>query len=410
MLALLVARAGQTVQVEQLTDGLWGDAPPRRARKTVQVYVANLRRALGPGAPLRSEPGGYRLAVGRDDVDALRFDDLLARARLRGDVAGYDAALALWRGDPYADLPASDALAPEIVRLDEARAAAEEERAALVLDAGGAAGAIAELEALVRRRPLRERPWALLMRALYLAGRQADALAAYRRVRDRLVDELGVEPGPELAAMERRVLAQDPTLAPGAGPATARRQITVVCCGVTGVGELVGSWDLTDTVDLLGRFTRAAADAAVAHGGVVVSSATAVVVAYFGLTTVAPDTAPLAAVQAGLAVVAAVAALTLDGLPQRPRAWGAQVGIDSGVALTPARPSPSIPPVGDVPVLADRMRATARPGQVLVTSRTAALLGGRVGLGTPADRRAGGGDGPVVGLPIVPGPDVPAVS
>jgi class 3 adenylate cyclase len=140
------------------------------------------------------------------------------------------------------------------------------------------------------------------------------------------------------------------------------------------------------------------------HGGLVVSSAAPAIMAYFGVA-VGEAQAPIDAVLAGLAVVAAAAALRFDGLPPPPTGWGAQIGIDSGTVLARRRSTPAsagrAPPLGAVPVLADRLRARARPGQVLVTTRTARLVRGHVRLGVGADRRADG-DGPVVGVPVLP--------
>ncbi|GAA4397085.1 hypothetical protein GCM10023168_01720 [Fodinibacter luteus] len=234
LLALLVVGEGRPVSIEHLIDQIWGDEPPERVEASLQSYVARLRRVLEPARDaraaarvLRTHPGGYSLDLPPDAVDARRFTALLGRGRDRaapdpGAAEGLlGKALDLWRGDAFAGLPGS-ALAAEAVRLDELRAGALEDLWELRVRAGRHPEAVAELEHLVTLHPLRERLWALLARALYGAHRQGDALAALRRARDHLADELGVDPGPELRRVEELVLRQDPELdAPAPPPARA---------------------------------------------------------------------------------------------------------------------------------------------------------------------------------------------
>jgi DNA-binding SARP family transcriptional activator/WD40 repeat protein len=223
LLARLVLGAGTTVSAAELVDCVWGESPPRTAAKSLQTYVLRLRNTLEPGrhgssGVLTTEGTGYRLVTGADSVDAEVF------ARLAG--AGHSAltadrpaeaaatlreALALWRGPAYVgvDSPVVRAAAR---RLEELRIAALEDRLAADLELGHFAVVAAELEQVVGERPYRERSWALLVTALYRSGRQGDALAAYARCRQVLVDEVGVEPGPELKALQARVLSQDPGL------------------------------------------------------------------------------------------------------------------------------------------------------------------------------------------------------
>jgi DNA-binding SARP family transcriptional activator len=216
LLALLVAAGGRPAPVEYLINQIWGEDPPARVETSLQSYVARLRKALGPGRSaerLRTHAGGYSLDVTAGEVDARRFDDLVRAARS----APLDAepllteALALWRGAAYAGL-AGPALAAEATRLDELRMAATEQLWDARIRQGRQAEAVAELEQLVRLHPLREGMWALLARALYRSARQGDALAALRRARKHLADELGVDPGPELRRVEELVLRQDSSL------------------------------------------------------------------------------------------------------------------------------------------------------------------------------------------------------
>ena len=206
VLAVLLVNRGQRVSVDRIVDALWGDQPPRSAANLVQGYVRDLRRRLGALAVV-TVTGGYRLDVPRGSVDADRFEDLARAGR-------YREALATWHGPAlaeWAEQPWARAIA---VRLEEERLAALEFRLTQDLDAGLASAVIAELRALVEEHPLRERPRVLLVKALYANGRQVEALEAYAQARGYLVDEVGIEPGPELRAVQAAVLAQDPTLVP----------------------------------------------------------------------------------------------------------------------------------------------------------------------------------------------------
>jgi DNA-binding SARP family transcriptional activator/WD40 repeat protein len=217
ILAALVARAGSLVTATTLIDDLWGEAAPRSAVGTLRSHVARLRDRLGRDAPvLVSEGDGYRLRVEPDDVDAVRFETLLERAReVDGAPAAlecYDAALALWRDEAYLEFGDAPFAVGERIRLAELRALARERRTELAMELGMSAELIGELEQRVRAEPYRERGWEQLALALYRASRQADALAACRRARTLLIDDLGVEPGPALQALEQRLLRQDPDL------------------------------------------------------------------------------------------------------------------------------------------------------------------------------------------------------
>jgi predicted ATPase/DNA-binding SARP family transcriptional activator len=210
LLAALLLRAGEVVSADRLIDELWGEEPPDTATNALQVYVSQLRKALGADV-VKRRGAGYAVEIDRAELDLARFEDLVAEARTLTPAAASErlrTALALWRGDPEADAG----------RLEELRIAALEDRIDADLELGRHAAVIPELQALIETEPLRERPRAQLMLALYREGRQADALAEYARARETLVDELGVEPGPELQRLQRAILAQDPALA---GPTRA---------------------------------------------------------------------------------------------------------------------------------------------------------------------------------------------
>ncbi len=235
LLALLLLHAGQVVSSDRLMDALWGDSQPAAGATALRVRVSQLRKALGPGGGrLVTRAPGYTLLVESGELDLQRFERALDRAAaaLPDDPAAAarhaDTALSLWRGAPLADIAYSSHAQAAIVRLEELRAAALELRVEAELALGHHAQVVGELQQLVAEHPLRERMWGQLMLALYRDGRQADALAAYRAARKRLVEEVGIEPGPGLRALESAILAQDTSLAPGAGPARPAPQRAVL--------------------------------------------------------------------------------------------------------------------------------------------------------------------------------------
>ncbi|WP_329047694.1 winged helix-turn-helix domain-containing protein [Amycolatopsis sp. NBC_01488] len=226
----LVMAEGEPVSDGRLAEAVWGPDPPSRAAAALQVYVSRLRAALGSGGRdlLERTGSGYRLRVPPGAVDADRFVQQVERGRrlLAEDNAApalhaFTEALTWWHGEPYADLLAGPDVLAARSRLAELREVAIEERLAARLSTGDAPGAVAELDAAVQAAPYRERRWALLILGLYRCGRQGDTLAALRRVRALLADELGVDPGPELQRLERLVLAQDLRLLLPETPSTA---------------------------------------------------------------------------------------------------------------------------------------------------------------------------------------------
>jgi predicted ATPase/DNA-binding SARP family transcriptional activator len=216
VLALLVLEAGRVVPAGRLVEEIWRGSPPPGAAKTLRSYVSRLRALLDPDATLAARGGGYVLGLDPDMVDAVRFEQLVGAGRevLSGGEAAAAAdrfrqALGLWRGRALADVCEVEPLAREAARLEELRLAAVEGRIEADIALGLHAGVTGELEGLVAEYPLRERLWRLLVLALYRAERQADALAAYRRARDMLATELGLEPGEDLRRLEQAVLRQE---------------------------------------------------------------------------------------------------------------------------------------------------------------------------------------------------------
>jgi DNA-binding SARP family transcriptional activator len=227
LLALLLLRANHSVPIDEITEVLWGAAPPVSAPVAIRSYIRCLRLALGETGRQRisTQPRGYLIRVADDELDVARFERLLvaARAAVRGgswrEAAGRAReALSWWRGEPLADIESETIALRDVPRLAELRLQAVEIRIDADLRLGGHAEAIAELPRLRATHPLREQFHALLMRALYQCGRQAEALEAYQRARDVLVTELGVEPGPGLQELHQRILTADPALSPLVAP------------------------------------------------------------------------------------------------------------------------------------------------------------------------------------------------
>ena len=216
LLAVLLLHANEAVSTDRLVEALWPADIPPTAVKAIQVYVSALRKALGSAREaLETRGSGYLLRVAPGELDLHEFERLLARARdenAAARVATLHEALALWRGAPLADFEYESFVQAEAARLGELRQLALEGRIEAELDLGRGPELVAELQALVATRPLQERPRVLLMRALYRAGRQSEALDVYREGKLLLDEELGLAPGPELRELERAILRQDPAL------------------------------------------------------------------------------------------------------------------------------------------------------------------------------------------------------
>jgi DNA-binding SARP family transcriptional activator len=217
VLAALGADADHVVPTGQLIEAVWGDDDVARPEHTLQTYVSSLRKAVGADV-LVTQPPGYRLDGALVDLDLTRFEAARAQGRdaMASDpgaaVSAFTAALAQWRGPAFADLRDRSWFDTRGARLDEQRLATDEDLCDALLTCGRNDDVIARLEALTAAHPFRERPRGQLMLALYLTGRQADALAVYRATRELLVEELGIEPGDDLRRLETAILDQDPTL------------------------------------------------------------------------------------------------------------------------------------------------------------------------------------------------------
>jgi DNA-binding SARP family transcriptional activator len=263
LLAVFLLHANETLTTDRLIDELWGDRPPATAAKNVQMRVSRLRKALAAqaaGGLVVTRERGYELELDPGRLDSHRFERLLdeGRSELAGGhperaAAALEAALAMWRGAPLADLTYEPFAQREIARLQDLRAAALEQLVEAKLALGGHAEVISQLEMLIAEHPYRERLRAQLMLALYRCDRQADALQAYQDARRQLVEELGIEPGERLRELERAILVQDPVLAAPLGrddeeaglpgPAPAELPTGVVTFLLTDIEDSSGLWE-----------------------------------------------------------------------------------------------------------------------------------------------------------------------
>jgi DNA-binding SARP family transcriptional activator len=221
VLAMLLLEPGRVVSVDRLIDALWGERPPRTATTSLQNFISQLRKTLGPEI-LETRPPGYRLRVRPGELDLDRFRVLVESARSAHGperAAKLRHALALWRGPPLADFTFDAFAQQHIVHLEELRLTTLEERVQAELEAGAHGELVGELELLVEDNPLRERLRGQYMLALYRSGRQAEALKAYQEGRRLLVDQLGIEPSRDLQQLHGALLRQDAGLeAPGPAP------------------------------------------------------------------------------------------------------------------------------------------------------------------------------------------------
>ena len=228
VLAMLLLEHGRVIPVERLTEALWGEEAGDGTRNVVQVYVSNLRKALEPASRalgtvnvIETRRPGYMAIVPEDELDVAVFGRLVAAARRsveRGDaaqaVAQLTQALALWRGPALADVVDERVLRSAALRLDTARLGAATDRIELEIGLGHNRTVLDDVARLVDQNPLDERLRGLGMLALYRSGRQREALAAYREIRELLVDRLGLEPGADLRRLEGLILQQSPELEP----------------------------------------------------------------------------------------------------------------------------------------------------------------------------------------------------
>jgi DNA-binding SARP family transcriptional activator/tetratricopeptide (TPR) repeat protein len=404
LLASLLLHPNQVVSSARLIDDLWGDEPPETAAKMVHIYVSELRKLLEPDSVaegawrvLVTRAPGYMLRIEPDQLDANRFAQLIDQARValadaRPEAASalLDEALALWRGPPLAEFADRPFLRIEAARLEELRLAAVEDRIDASLALAGGATLVGELEAFVAAHPLRERPRRQLMLALYRSGRQAEALEVYKKTRELLIEELGIEPSRALHELERAILRQDPSLDPpqpasgvaGADeaivapaptePAEVRKTVSVVVADLISLGKQLDPEALRRVMPQVFGEVSSALER---HGGHTERIAGQALMAVFGFPTVHEDDA-LRAVRAAVDVRDAVAALDVD----LARTWGIRIAVRAGVNTGEVLASDGD---SDVSLVADetveaaiRLGQTARPGDILIGRETERLVRG----------------------------------
>ncbi|HEX2028925.1 MAG TPA: BTAD domain-containing putative transcriptional regulator [Nitriliruptorales bacterium] len=393
LLALLALRPGEVQATDRLIDALWGEHPPPTAATALQGHISTLRKRLEPDRGAGDEPAiivthlaGYVLAVGPEQVDAARFRRLVERALAAFAVERADElrqALALWRGPALADFAYEPFAQTPIAALEELRAVALEARIGADLELGRHAEVVAEVGELVAEHPLREDLRGHLMVALYRCGRQTRALEVYRDARRYLVEELGVEPGPRLRALDRAILDHDPSLdAPvtvGSRPDVAtgpwlgvdRRNVTVVVVDVSPAAS-AGGGDPEVARPVVGRAHEAVRAALGAHGGAVQGVVGDTVVAVFGLPVAHEDDAGRA-LRAAAEIRRDLARLNGEAASGSGLRLSARLGISSGeVVVDPAAgaAASSGPPV----TLASRLQQLADEGEVLLDEATRRLV------------------------------------
>ena len=369
LLALLLLRAGEVAARDWLIEELWHGQPPAAAEASVHAYVSRLRSVLG-ASRLQTRSPGYALVLAPEELDSNRFERLvvegravLARARPGEAARRLGEGLALWRGDAFADFVYEPFAQAEIARLAELRLEALEERAEAELQLGGYEALVAELEALVAAHPLRERMCRQLMVALYCSGRQAEALAAYAKVRRVLVQELGLEPGLELRALQRAILRQDESLAPVPGALEVvtrevRKTITVLAIVVGSTAN-----DPETERAFAERVLARSAPVLARHGGHVKRHLGAQLLAVFGIPRLHEDDA-LRAARAALELRKALAEL-----------GGVRIAISSGQVLVSGSEVTGAP-LGSALSLA----LGAAAGEIVLDQQTRELAGIAVNL------------------------------
>ena len=383
LLAVLALEPGRVVSVDRLVEALWPGDPPETAAHAVQVYVSQLRKALGPVIATRAP--GYVLELDPEHVDVHRFSRLAQEGRAAletGEAAAAEVALrealALWRGPALADFVYEPFAQTQIARLEELRTVVVEERIDADLALGRHAELVSELEALVQAEPLRERPRGQLMLALYRSGRQADALAAYRSARETLVEELGIDPGPELRELEAAILRQDDSLlleeTPLARPPMQfRRLVTVLFADVVESMALAAALDPEALSAVLQRYFETVSAAIVRHGGTVEKYAGDSVMAAFGIPISHEDDAFRAA-RAALDIKAGIAALNEQLLQQHGVALEVRIGIETGeVVATPTDARQRLV-TGEAVGIASKLEASAAADEIVVGEVIARLI------------------------------------
>jgi DNA-binding SARP family transcriptional activator/tetratricopeptide (TPR) repeat protein len=380
VLAFLLLHANEPVSAELLIDEVWGPEPPKSAAASLQNYVSHLRKALGRDV-LVTAAGGYLLRVDPERFDLARFERLVADARRVPDphdrAETLRAALALWRGAPLEDLQFESFAQQAIRRLEEQRFEALEDRIDADLACGRGAELVGELEVLIEQQPLRERSRGQLMRALYAAGRQADALDAYRDARRMLRDELGLDPSDELRDLEQAILRHDASLGGEAPPEAprpdSRRTVSILFCDLVESTRLARELDPEAYRALMTRYLDAVRRPIEAHGGTVEKFIGDAVMAVFGAPELHEDDA-LRAVRAAVEARDAVAELADVAEAEWDVRLAVRVAVNSGEVVVVSMPGKDLHVTGAAVSVASHIEEQAQPGDVLLGEETHRIL------------------------------------
>lgn len=411
LLAALALEAGRIVSVDLLVEALWPGEAPETAEHAIQVYVSQLRKGLGAEAITR-RGSGYALELDPERVDLRRFSRLVGEGRqalTAGDPAAATTtlaeALALWRGPALQDFTYDPFAQAEIARLGDLRLDALEARIDADLALGRHVDLVPEIEGLVRAHPLREHPRAQLMLALYRSGRQADALAAYRAAREVLVEELGLDPGPELRELEAAILRQDeslllPETVPAMPALQFRRLVTILFVDVVDSMAMAESLDAESLAGVQRRYFDVVSAAIAHHGGTVEKYAGDAVMAAFGIPVSHEDDA-IRAARAAFEVRTGVAALS-DVL-SREHGLGLEIriGLAAGEVVATSTDSGQRFVAGDAVGVAARLQHIAEPGEVVVGDLVARLIDHAARLEPLGEIEVGGRKAPIRSFRLV---------
>jgi DNA-binding SARP family transcriptional activator len=384
LLALLLLHAGEVVSTDRLIEELWAGKPPKAAVGSLQNLISDLRKALGRDL-VRTRQPGYVLDVEPEQVDLHRFERLVAQASEGGDAERRSEllreALSLWRGPPLADLAFETFAHVEAARLEELRTAAREELIDAELELGRHSQLVGELEGLVTENPLRERLRGQLMLALYRSGRQAEALEAYRRARETLVDELGIDPSPELQRLEQSILRHDAELDLPAAPISAeqptgerRKTATVLFADIVDSTSFAAALDPEVLRAVMRRYFDTVRTIVERHGGTIEKFMGEAAMAVFGVPQMHEEDA-LRAVRAARDLREALIALNSELSREHGLELRVRIGINTGEVLTGDAAAGQPFATGAAVNVAMRLQQAALPGETLLGAPTQALVG-----------------------------------
>jgi len=404
LLALLLLHAGEVVSTDRLIEDLWAGKPPKAAVGSLQNLVSDLRKVLGRDTVRTREPG-YTLDVDPARIDLHRFERLVAQAAEGGDAERRSSllheALALWRGAPLADLAFEPFAHVEVARLEELRTAAREELMQAELELGRHSQLVGELETLVAENPLRERLRGQLMLALYRSGRQAEALEAYRQARETLVEELGIDPSPELQRLEQSILRHDreldlpeETIGMDAPPSQERRKtVTVLFTDIVDFTSL-SALDAEVLRSIMRRYFDTVRRVVERHGGTVEKFIGDAAMAVFGVPQMHEDDA-LRAVRTANDLREALVVLNADLERDHGLAIQIRTGINTGEVLAGDAASGQPFATGAAVTVAMRLQQAALPGETLLGEVTRTLLRDAASAEPVEPVEAGGSLGPI---------------